>query len=233
MIKTILALLLIASAPPTLQESRNIVVKHRSAYVAPTFVSATNTPEAMGSSNSATLTVAAGDFVFLTCRGSSLTGLTFTSVPSNTFVLDTFGTATLGTMQLAHAFSVAGGSTTFSCNVTDSELLSIIVMRYTPGSLTTTDTHTGPNFGSFGPSNAPTTGPFTTAAHGLIIACTQVNGTAVFTAGAIGSGSGTIRQTSTGSACEDNVAATAQSGITAAMSLDASHDWIISADTFK
>ena len=234
-----LAMMIYAPAVPLQQ---NTVVKHRGSgtlvFVASRAVAQTSSSLITTISTASPLNVTAGDLLFVVCRASGNVW-TATSSPSNTFTAAGTAAATLADFNGYYSFGSAGGSTTFTCSGSNANFASMIVLEYHPGFLTTLDTSTSSS-GSFGPSTAPGTPSFNTAAQGLIIACTTIdNDHITFTAGSIGSGSATLRQTSdanvsTGNAgCEDTMPLSGQAAIHGSMTISASQNWEGFAAAFK
>jgi hypothetical protein len=88
---------------------------------------------------SLTLNVTAGQFAVVWCRtGTVLASYSVSSSPSNTFLPNPGGynSYSSGSDELFYAFSLAGGSTTFTCNLSaTSNYAGIEVLLYDPGSL--------------------------------------------------------------------------------------------------
>ena len=232
---------------PFPRAQQNIVVKHRGAGTI-SFVQSSFTPQTGSTmitsldTSAHPITVTAGDLLFVVCRqaqGGSPTVWAPTSVPSNTFHLAGTSSAVLANYNGYVSFASAGGSTVFTCSGSSASFASIIVLEYHPGFLASIDTSTSGSGSATGTTIQ--TPSFNTSAKGLIIACgtTDVVGTNTFTAGTIGSGSATLRQTDNGSAstgtnaCEDSITSGSQSGIVGTMTINTSEDFVAFAAALK
>src|SRR6266446_285813 len=138
-------------------------------FVAYTFVAETNSSD-IASITSPALTLSTNDLVFVFCRsGTGATDPVTSSTPSNTWTqLAGQTTGGLGEERAAYSFSVASGSTTFTCTPSvSSPFQSMIVLQYRPRSLTAKDVDTGTSAGN---STSTTSNTFSTAnANELIL----------------------------------------------------------------
>lgn len=222
---------------------RKIFTASNPSFVAYTFVANTNCGGTCASITSSAITLTAGDFVLVFCRNGNTGGNAevVTSSPANTWTqLSSHSTASVATEQASYSFGVGAGSTTFTCTPTlAASSNSMIVLQYHPGFLTALDVQ---QFGDNAGANTTTltSATFTTTAKGLIIWCTTTGALGItYTAGSIGSGSGTLRGFSAASngvgsdACEDNLTSGSQASITAAMSISSSQKFAGTVGAFK
>lgn len=195
-----------------------------------TFVNTCATPGASSSTTvvSCALSVTAGDFAFVMCRGS-LTTATFTiTAPGDTFTQLGHVAGTSGGSQGSYGFSLAGGSTTFTCTASASTFFQgIQVLLYHPGPLTALMASSTNSISSS--TSTYTSNPITTTGSALVIACGNpefgLSGTA--TAGQIAAVNANNRSVniSAASFCEDQTFATSFTGGAATLSTTASGTW--------
>lgn len=224
---------------------------------ATTPVFAASTYVANSGSNSASITspaikLLAGQFALVHCAADevTVTGITATSSPSNTWSQLTLrSVATQVYVQDSYNANVGAGSTTFTCTPNTSAQLSMIVLVYSGVATTSSlDVQAG---GTAAAASTVTSSSFSTSQNvELIIACASGPGSGIswngpWTPGLIGSPTATLRQisnyTATGSSaktasdgCEDTITSTTQSTITAAISnVGASATMVESVAAFK
>lgn len=198
-------------------------------FTAPTYVQTCTTAASSGSTNSVscTMTVNAGDFAFVMCRGGS-DGDTYTatSSPSNTFT-PIAGDEAAGSSQASYAFGLAGGSTTFTCtNSTAQVYQTMQVLEYQPGSITSlaasAPTAIASNTSTFTSASINTTGPT------FVISCADADfaGTSPTPGTINGTAANNRTVNSSGeSYCEDLALASSQTGVTATLSTSNAGWW--------
>jgi hypothetical protein len=219
----------------------------RGSAAGPAFVTSTYVAETCSTScasiTSPAVSLSSGQFAYVFCRSGGGTSITVTSSPANTFTqLAVQGSNPV--IQGSYAMNTGSGSTTFTCAPSSSEQYQSMVVLVYSGVATTSALDTQTGLTQAGGSATFTSGAFTTAtAVDVIIFCGAANGDyTTWTAGAIGTPTATMRQSSAAnfsttadSACEDLVTSTTQSAITAAMSLPThtSQSWAGTVGAFK
>jgi hypothetical protein len=207
-----------------------------SVYVAPTYATETNATSGSASSTSITTsasTIGPSDIVYVFCRqSSSNTDLSINSTPAN-IETSSLGNhlnspSTADTLMVAF-YHPAAGSTTFTCSSTYSNpYLTLLVLQFQGGSISTTDYNNSslPTYlyGS-GTSTQPISSSFSTTAKGLIVFCEDQDGGATVTVGSIGALTTTLVNPINGPACEYAIPTAAQTGITASINISTSLDW--------
>jgi hypothetical protein len=207
-----------------------------SVYVAPTYATETNAMSGSASSTSITTsasTIGPSDIVYVFCRqNSSHTDLSINSTPAN-IETSSLGNhlnspSTADTLMVAF-YHPAAGSTTFTCSSTYSNpYLTLLVLQFQGGSISTTDYNNSslPTYlyGS-GTSTQPISSSFSTTAKGLIVFCEDQDGGATVTVGSIGALTTTLVNPINGPACEYAIPTAAQTGITASINISTSLDW--------
>lgn len=199
-------------------------------FTAPTYVgTCTQTATSAGSTvASCTMSVTAGDFALVMCRGGLATSsYTATSSPSSTFTQLSLASTSTGSSQASYVFGLAGGSTTFTCTAATSVTYQTLqVLDYHPGSLTSLATSQTNTIGSV-------TSTFTSAAINLtgsnfVIACGNAQYAASSeTVGTI-NGSAATNRTVNGagnSYCQDLAILTSASGVTGVLSAPPGGTW--------
>lgn len=201
---------------------------------------------------SSSITIAAGDFVFVNCATDSVAtktvSFTASSSTANTFwSLPETGFASTAQMEAFYVTSAVAGTYTFTCTTSaNGGFSSIIVLDYSysgPGAqfMPGTDFASATACGSFGSTTATCISPtFTLPSPGLVIQCGQVPALVNWTAGTMAGAAGTMRGaagsgfTSVNPACADAEPTTSAVGTTSSITSSAAESqWLITGGAFR
>jgi hypothetical protein len=207
-------------------------------------VEAASGSTAVLSITSPSITLAAGDFVYIDCYspGSSLS---LTNSNGNTMGSLTFtaNAANTGSTRGFYVLSANSGATTFTCTNNASLAFSgVIVMDYSasPAAQLVASSDFTSKTACSTSTAACTSSAITTTLPALVIACGYIPGTTTWTAGTIGGVTATLRASGSGTTfsstnpvCEDAYLSSAASGITSSLTTSTAFaNWVISGAAF-